>query len=219
MLVLIPGLVWTAPASAQDDPVGWRYTSAEAAEIAAGLPEVREEQAKHPGAEIHATPRLQDGRWEVSVLAPIAGQRDSFREVAFVLLEDRSGEVLVAWTGPEVGWPMARGEPGAFGGAVNAPWVWVALAALFAAPFVRRRPSIVHLDVLVLLAFSLSYAAFNDANIDLSVPTVYPLLAYLLVRMLWVAWRGRPRRGLGAAAAGAADRARVPDRLPRSPSA
>ena len=122
-------------------------------------------------------PRLQDGRWEVSVL-------NGREEVAYVLIEDRTSRVEEAWTGVQVGWPMARGYPGAFGGRVNAPWVWIALAVAFVAPFVRRRPSLIHLDLAVLLAFSGSYAAFNAANLDVSVPTVYPLLAYLLARAL-----------------------------------
>ena len=130
-------LVCAPTAGAQTEPVGWRYTSAEAAAIAARLPEVREERDEHPGAEVRATPRLTDRRWDVSVLAPLAGSRDRLEEVAYVLLDDVTGEVLIGWTGPQIGWPMARGEPGAFGGAINAPWVWVALCALFALPFLR----------------------------------------------------------------------------------
>jgi len=53
---------------------------------------------------------------------------------------------------------MARGYPGAFGRKVNSPWVWIPLCALFLAPFARlRRPlSVRNLDLLVLLAFSVS---------------------------------------------------------------
>ena len=54
-------------------------------------------------------------------------------------------------------------------------------------PFLRGPPRMLHLDLAVLLAFALSYAAFNAAELGISVPTVYPLLAYLLARMLWVA--------------------------------
>ena len=37
-----------------------------------------------------------------------------------------------------------------------------------------------HLDLLVLAAFGVSVAFFNDAQIGISVPIVYPLLVYLL---------------------------------------
>ena len=37
-------------------------------------------------------------------------------------------------------------------------------------------------------------AFFNDANIDVSVPLAYPLLLYLLGRMLWIGLRRGRRR-------------------------
>jgi hypothetical protein len=188
LLIVITLLAWPAPAAAQPphDPVGWRHTTAQVEALAARLPEIRAETGEHPRARIAATPRLETGQWDVSVVEPGGG------ELAYVLLDDRSGDVLIAWSGPQVSWPMARGEPGAFGGAVNASWVWIALAILFAAPFASRRPGLIGLDVAALLAFGLSYAAFNAADIDVSVPTVYPLLAYLLVRALVIAARGGP---------------------------
>ena len=181
-------LAWPGAARAQEHPEGWRLTATKAAAIALAVPKVREEAAKHAHIEVSATPRLQDGRWEVSVLVPSGGNRA--HEVAYALLDDRTARVQEAWTGVQIGWPMARGYPGAFGDKINAPWVWIALSVLFVAPFVRRRPSLVHLDLAVLLAFSLSYAAFNDANLGLSVPSAYPLLGYLLARTLWAAWHG-----------------------------
>ncbi len=84
---------------------------------------------------------------------------------------------------------MARGYPGQFGRAVNTPWIWVGLSVLFLLPFLRGPPRMLHLDLAVLLAFGVSYAFFNAAEIGISVPTVYPLLAYLLARMLWIARR------------------------------
>ena len=54
-----------------------------------------------------------------------------------------------------------------------------------------------HLDLLVLAAFGVSVAFFNDAQIGISVPLAYPLLAYLLGRALWIGLRrDRPRPGL-----------------------
>ena len=110
---------------------------------------------------------------------------------------------------------MARGYEGAFGRKLNAPWVWIPLCVLFLAPFVDpRRPfRLLHLDLLVLLGFGASHVFFNRARSALSVPLVYPVLLYLLVRLVWPAFRPRERPrapvpvcpdGLGRAGAGAA---------------
>jgi hypothetical protein len=94
---------------------------------------------------------------------------------------------------------MARGYAGAFGRRVNTWYLWLALCVLFIAPFVpwRRRPTLLHLDLVMLLGFSVSLAFFNHAAIGLSVPLVYPFLLYLLARMLLLAFgRGVPRAPL-----------------------
>ena len=87
---------------------------------------------------------------------------------------------------------MARGYPGAFGRHVNALYIWLPLCVLFILPFFNfRRPfSLLHLDLLVLLSFSVSLAFFNHAHIYASVPLVYPPLLYLLARMLALMRRG-----------------------------
>jgi hypothetical protein len=84
---------------------------------------------------------------------------------------------------------MARGSPGAFGGDVDALYVWLPLSLLFVAPFFdwRRPARMANLDLIALSAFSVSLAFFNHADIDLSVPLVYPPLLYLLARLLWLA--------------------------------
>ena len=81
---------------------------------------------------------------------------------------------------------MARGYEGAFGRKLNAPYVWIPLCLLFLLPFVDpRRPfRLLHLDLLVLLAFGVSHVFFNRGEIGTSVPLVYPVLLYLLGRML-----------------------------------
>ena len=86
-------------------------------------------------------------------------------EIAQVVIDDSSGRVLETWTGPQVDWRMARGIPGQFGRAVNAPWVWIGLCLLFVAPFVRPPLRMLHLDLAVLLAFSVSYAFFGAADL------------------------------------------------------
>lgn len=129
------------------------------------------------------------GRWQVSYFSR------SDQELAQAVIADSSGRVLEAWTGIQVGWSMARGYPGAFGRHVNALYVWLPLCALFLAPFIdwRRPLSLLHLDLLVLLSFSISLAFFNHGRIYQSVPLVYPPLVYLLARCLWIA-----RPGAGA---------------------
>ncbi len=94
---------------------------------------------------------------------------------------------------------MARGYAGAFGRRVNSLYLWLPLCVLFVAPFFpwRRKPSLLHLDLLMLLGFSISLAFFNHAEIGLSVPLVYPFLVYLLARMLLLAFgKGVPRSPL-----------------------
>jgi hypothetical protein len=50
----------------------------------------------------------------------------------------------------------------------------------------RRPLSTRNLDLMVLLAFSISLAFFNRGEIFRSVPLVYPVLVYLLARGLWI---------------------------------
>lgn len=108
-------------------------------------------------------------------------------QVAQIVVEDASGRVVEAWTGPQVAWRMARGVEGAFGGEVLLrPYVWGALCLLFFLGLadLRRPLTLRNLDLLVLLAFSASLAFFNRGEIFTSVPLAYPPLVYLLVRGL-----------------------------------
>ena len=130
------------------------------------------------------------GRWQVSFF------RDG-DEVVQVQVDDRSGAILEEWSGHQVAWSMARGYEGAFGRKLNAPYVWIPLCVLFLAPFVDfRRPfRLLHLDLLVMLAFGVSHLLFNRGEIGLSAPLVYPVLLYLLARMLFAGFRPRAGRG------------------------
>jgi len=103
--------------------------------------------------------------------------------------------VTEAWTGPQVAWKMARGREGAFGGkTLTNPFVWIAFCVLFLVGLadLRRPFSLRNLDLVVLLSFSVSLAFFNRGEVFRSVPLVYPPLAYLLARGIWV---GARRRG------------------------
>jgi hypothetical protein len=126
--------------------------------------------------------------WQVQVWSGDAG------EVATGRVDDATGVVTEAWTGPQVAWKMARGGPGAFGGEkINDPAIWLGLCAVFLVGLANlRRPlSVRNLDLLVLLSFSVSLWYFNRGDIFTSVPVAYPPLAYLLARTAWIGVRGR----------------------------
>ncbi len=114
---------------------------------------------------------------------------------AMVKVNLRTGRVLEQWTGWQSDWQMARGYPGLFGRAFNSPWVVIPLGLLFLLPFFDwRRPfRLLHLDLLMLVGFGISHVFFNAGEIGWSVPLVYPVLGYLLVRMLVLGFR--PRAG------------------------
>ena len=166
-------------------PAGYTLTAQKVIRIADRDPKVIGEKRKRgrllPTAYIKGT----SGAWQVSYF-------EGKFERAQVKIDDRTGAVLEAWTGPQVAWRMARGEPGAFAGKVNAPYVWIPLCLLFLAPFVDwRRPfRVLHLDLLVLLSFGVSHIFFNRGEISTSVPLAYPVLLYVLARMLWIGFRG-----------------------------
>jgi hypothetical protein len=115
-------------------------------------------------------------------------------QVAQVVVEDTTGRVAEAWTGPQVAWKMARGGEGSFGGkTLLEPYVWLAFCAVFLLGLgdLRRPLSLRNLDLLALLGFSVSLSFFGRGEIFRSVPLVYPVLGYLLARSLWVGMRGR----------------------------
>jgi hypothetical protein len=172
-------------------PPGRELTGSRVGEIADALAAVRRERRRYPGATREVFLK-GPSRWQVSYFAKVPPGAPR-KEIAQVIVDDRGGAVLEAYTGYKVAWTMARGYPGAFGRIVNSPIVWIPLAVLFVAPFLGRlrRPRMLHLDLLVLSAFSVSLACFNAAQIAWSVPLVYPPLLYLLGRMLWIGLRRR----------------------------
>ncbi|MDP9285187.1 MAG: hypothetical protein M3P41_09610 [Actinomycetota bacterium] len=132
------------------------------------------------------------GRWTVHVWSGKAG------EIATGFVDDRSGIVTEAWTGPQVAWKMARGYTGAFGGEkINSPPVWLAFCAIFLLGLAdwKRPLSLRNVDLLVLLSLSASLWFFNHGNIFAAVPLAYPPLLWLLLRCVWVARSDRPTRG------------------------
>jgi Glycosyltransferase family 87 len=161
-------------------PAAHRLSSEKVLAIANRLPEMRALRREYRGS--FGDVYLKGGfQWQVSYFT-----RGGKKEIGLVIINDLSGRVTEQWTGFQVAWTMARGYPGAFGRHVNALYVWLPLCVLFMLPFINfRRPfSLLHLDLLVLLSFSVSLAFFNHAHIYASVPLAYPPLLYLLARML-----------------------------------
>jgi hypothetical protein len=188
-----------APAGAASDlkfpprqdraPAGHVRSARDVLAIADRVPKVRAILPHHRGYTVTAYLKGAD-RWQVSWFdREVRGKPR--KEIAQVIVDDRTGRVLEAWTGNQVAWTMARGYPGAFGRKSNALYVWIPLCVLFLVPFVDPRQPfrLLHLDLLMLLGFSASLAFFNHGEIGVSVPLAYPFLGYLLVRLLLAARR------------------------------
>jgi len=118
-------------------------------------------------------------------------------EIAEGRVDDASGVVLEAWTGPLVAWKMGRGYKGAFGGSkINNPWIWGAFCLVFLLGLadVRRPLSVRNLDLLMLLSPTASLWYFNHGDVFTAVPLFYPVLAWVVVRGVWIGATGRGSR-------------------------
>jgi hypothetical protein len=173
----------------REAPPEYRLDRAEVISIAVAADAAREEVDADGDAAIRV---FTQGpcRWQVSLY------REG-EEVARVAIDDGTGTVLEAWRDHQVGTELARGYEGAVAQAVNSPWVWLPLCVLFVLPFFdRRRPwRALHLDLAVILGLSVSLLFFNRAEIEASVLLTYPVVGYVLARMLWLGFR--PREGAG----------------------
>ena len=132
------------------------------------------------------------GVWTVIVWSGKAG------EIATGKVDDASGAITEAWTGPQVAWKMARGYKGAFGGAkINSTWLWLSFCVLFLLGLIDwNRPfSVRNVDLVVLVSFSVSLWFFNHGDVFSAMAVAYPPLAWLLLRCVWIARADRPSRG------------------------
>ena len=170
-------------------PPGFRLSGSEAIAIADGTATVRDERAESPAMKPQASTRGTD-RWQIDYY-------DGGTDVAQVVIDDATGAVVEAWRNQQVEVKLARGYEDAVAGNVSEAWIWIPLCLLFFLPFFDpRRPfRLLHLDLLVLLSFSVSQFFFNKGEIVWSVPLVYPVLAYLFVRMIVAGLRPRTRPG------------------------
>jgi hypothetical protein len=168
-----------------------RLTSAAAIKFFLANPKVADWLARYP-----PHPQTQadyaKSTWTVQVTSGKAG------EIATGTVDDLTGVVEEAWTGPQVAWGMARGSPGAFGGAeINSLPVWLGFCVVFLLGLVdwRRPLSVRTVDLVALLSFSVSLWFFNHGNVFAAVPLVYPGFAWLIARCVWIGWKDRPVRG------------------------
>ena len=170
-------------------PQGFTMTPREVIAVAGRAEKVDAERTRYEDLQPTAYIR-SPGRWQVSWFA--GGD-----ELVQVHVDDRAGGIVESWSGDQVAWRMARGYEGAFGRKWNSPWLLIPLGLLFLLPFVdfRRPLRLLHLDLLVLLGFGVSHVFFNRGDIGLSVPLAYPVLLYVMGRMLWEGWRRRERIG------------------------
>jgi hypothetical protein len=120
-------------------------------------------------------------------------------EIAIGRVDDNTGRVVFAYTGPQVAWTIARGDQyGLFGGPlVNNHAVWLGFCAVFLLGLVdwRRPVGMRSVDLLVLLSFSVSLWFFRRGDIFTAMPLIYPPLLWLLARSVLVARADRPPRG------------------------
>jgi hypothetical protein len=169
-----------------------RLTDARAQRLFLADPKIRDWLKRYPTKDrvVQGEYEADHGAWHVRVWWGDAGQ------IADGRVDDKTGAVTEAWTGPQVAWKMARGGSGAFGGRkINKPLVWIGFCLVFLVGLadLRRPLSLRNLDLLALLSFSISLRFFNEGDIFTSVPLAYPPLLYVIARMTWIGGTSRVR--------------------------
>jgi hypothetical protein len=167
-----------------------RHTKEQVLRIVEREPKVRDWLARYPrsGRVDEETFDPKTNQWTVKIWRDPAGQ------IVQATVDDPSGVVITAYTGPQVAWGMARGQSGAFGGTIiNSPWVWSGFCLLFIVGLidVRRPFSIRTLDLLFLLSPTISLYYFNHGHVFAAVPWFYPALVWVVVRGAYIGATGR----------------------------
>lgn len=157
-------------------------TEDQATALVLGQSDVAEWLARYPEGKWVTTARFRevDGRWAVSVFAPGAGQ------IVAATVQDRSRSVLDVRVGPQVAWPLARGD--GIGGIINRPQLWLAFCLFFmlGVADLKRPLSLRNLDLLALLSFSVSLVYLNDGRVFAADVAAAASFAYLIARAVWV---------------------------------
>ena len=188
LLALLLALALIAPAAAgaagEEEP-GRRRDHLVGSAGRRGKGPQRRQGAEREHPNLAPSPTYKNEHWEV-------GWFEDDHEYALVMVDPKTGEVTESWTGYQVAWEMARGYSGEFAHSLNSPFIWLPLcpSSSSASP-TGDDGDTANLDLLVLLGFGVSHFFFNQGNVGVSVPLAYPVLVYLLVRCLWIGFRGR----------------------------
>ena len=199
-------------------PAGRRLSANQVLAIAERLPKVQAARAEYRGS--YGGAYLKPGfHWQVSYFS-----KDGKKEIAQVQIDDLSGRVLEQWTGFQVAWTMARGYPGAFGRHVNALYVWLPLCVLFFFGVLQLPPAVLAAaprpaGAALLLGLARALQPRPHLRVGPARLPAAALSAGADARADAKAAPGVRRRRTAAAparpGAGARDRRRLPDRLPR----
>jgi hypothetical protein len=179
-------------------PDAAHLTKARALALVEKDPKVADWLARYPdkqGLQDDETYDPKTASWTVKMWLGKAG------EIVEAKVDDATGVVTEAWTGPQVAWKMARGYTGAFGGTkINNPWLWggFCLVFLIGLADLRRPFSLRNLDLVMLLSPTASLWYFNHGNVFTAVPLFYPALVWVVLRGVWigVTGRGSPSRSV-----------------------
>ena len=171
-------------------PGSARLTEKQALALAERDPKIRDWLSRYPvkGRVDEETYDKTSGQWTVKIW------RDPAGEIVQATVDDASGAVLTAYTGPQVAWKMGRGSPGAFGGVkINNPWLWGALCVVFFLGLadLRRPLSLRNLDLVMLLSPTASLWFFNHGDVFTAVPLFYPALVWVIARGIQIGFTGR----------------------------
>jgi hypothetical protein len=187
LLVLLLGVVLAPPvatAASEPSPAIATDEGAEAAFLA--HPKVARWMQRYPRPTWVASARFDPkvDVWQVSVFSGRAGETARGKV-------DPKGRVVDAWVGPEVAWPLARGD--GLGGILNRPLIWLSFCLFFLVGLANlRKPlSLRNLDLVVFLSFSISLSYFNEGRVFASVAAASLPLLYLIGRCAWIGWTNR----------------------------
>ncbi len=185
LLVVVTLVSALAPAAARAAPPP-RLTEQQAKRIFLADSKVEGWLRHYPRAswDILAEFRGSDRRWEIKVYSGPAG------EVATGLVDDATGTVVEAWTGPQVAWALARGP---IGRSINHAPVWLLFCAVFLLGLgnLRRPLCLRNLDLLAVLSFSVPLWYFNHGHVFAGASLTTIPLCYLLARCTWIGVRNR----------------------------
>jgi hypothetical protein len=184
----IVGLPIAPPKSLKVAPPGFATSGYQAMAIAKRQPAIARALRDHPDAGLDVEV-YNNIYWQIQVAEVPSGDIPASVDIW------SNGDVLGVYSGVAASSYLAR--PHFFRNFSN-PWVWLTFGILFLVPFVdlRRLRRLLHLDLLVVLSFGVSYAIVDrGGHAELGILLIYPPLLYLLGRMLFVGLR--PRRPQG----------------------